>query len=623
MADIGEEENLVPENTAPTDEENYAAPPPPQLDLEPQIVTSIPQVPVAAPKPKPRKAPELPIFERRNWLIHLHYVRKEYDSCKSLIREQLAESGGMCEYAVYVQALILRQEGKIQESLEMFQTCTLLNPTSADNLKQAARSLFLLARHKAAIEVYNETAKISQKDWEISHNQGVCYMYLRDYAKAKECLTQALAFKRHEISYVMLGKIHLMEGDINAAIEIYKQAVEYSPENPDMLTTLGLLYMQIGQYQKAFENLGNAMTYDATHVKAIMAAGSMMQTHGDFDVALNKYRIAAVKTPESPTLWNNIGMSFFGKKKFVAAISCLKRANYLAPFDWKILFNLGLVHLTMQQYASAFHFLSAAINLKPKMAQLFMLLAVALTHLEDPDNARQAYEQALTLDQKDPGISLNFALYMYNNGQKKEAAKQFKDFEMKMKILKATNPNGGDPEIQDVASKLAAALQVGDSMLWKQSSQPSAPQSDQNANTMPSKPSDNVDETQVKKPIGSIPDSGPLPPPPNDPVGDITGGRGAPTPIIPPYNPYEEDRGASRLESEPTFHPPPKTDSLPPITGGAGLKAGALPPLGIPIASGRTEPPDLDKLPTPPKDGLPSYTEAMNESKKPEMEPAT
>ena len=60
---------------------------------------------------------------------------------------------------------------------------------------------------------------------------------------------------------------------------------------------------------------------------------------------------------------------------YFQAISCLKRANYLAPFDWKILYNLGLVHLTMQQYASAFHFLSAAINLRPKMAQLFSLLA--------------------------------------------------------------------------------------------------------------------------------------------------------------------------------------------------------------------------------------------------------
>ena len=48
-------------------------------------------------------APELPIFERRNWLIHLHYIRKEFETCKTLIKEQLEESNGMCEYAVYVQ----------------------------------------------------------------------------------------------------------------------------------------------------------------------------------------------------------------------------------------------------------------------------------------------------------------------------------------------------------------------------------------------------------------------------------------------------------------------------------------------------------------------------------------
>ena len=74
----------------------------------------------------------------------------------------------------------------------------------------------------------------------------------------------------------------------------------------------------MGQFPKAFENLGNALTFDATHTKAIMAAGSMMQGHSDFDVALTKYRIAAVNTPESPPLWNNIGMCFFGKKKYVA-----------------------------------------------------------------------------------------------------------------------------------------------------------------------------------------------------------------------------------------------------------------------------------------------------------------
>ena len=91
-----------------------------------------------------------------------------------------------------------------------------------------------------------------------------------------------------------------------------------NPEDPDLLTTLGLLHLQVGQVKRAFERLGSALTFDPTNAKAILAAGSMIQDHGDYDVALSKYRIAASSSPESPQLWNNIGMCFFGKKKFVA-----------------------------------------------------------------------------------------------------------------------------------------------------------------------------------------------------------------------------------------------------------------------------------------------------------------
>ncbi|XP_015282921.1 PREDICTED: Bardet-Biedl syndrome 4 protein-like, partial [Gekko japonicus] len=202
--------------------------------------------PVALDLPKVRsgKVPELPILEKRNWLIHLHYIHKDYDACKIAIKEQLQESHGMCEYAIYVQALIFRLEGKIQESLELFQTCAILSPQSADNLKQVARTLFLLGKHKAAIELYTDAARLNKKDWEIFHNLGICYMYLKHFNKAKDQLNTALELNRHDLTYVMLGKIHLMEGNTEKAIEVYKKAVEFSPENTDLLTTLGLLYLQ-------------------------------------------------------------------------------------------------------------------------------------------------------------------------------------------------------------------------------------------------------------------------------------------------------------------------------------------------------------------------------------------
>ena len=51
-----------------------------------------------------------------------------------------------------------------------------------------------------------------------------------------------------------------------------------------------------------------------------------MQQHGDFDVALSKYKVAACNTPESPQLWNNIGMCYYGKKKYVAVSGSVQHA---------------------------------------------------------------------------------------------------------------------------------------------------------------------------------------------------------------------------------------------------------------------------------------------------------
>uniref|UniRef100_A0A673CZE0 Bardet-Biedl syndrome 4 n=1 Tax=Sphaeramia orbicularis TaxID=375764 RepID=A0A673CZE0_9TELE len=55
-------------------------------------------------------------------------------SVQMIIKEQLQETTGMCEYAIYVQALILRLEGKIQQSLELFQSCAILNPGITDGV---------------------------------------------------------------------------------------------------------------------------------------------------------------------------------------------------------------------------------------------------------------------------------------------------------------------------------------------------------------------------------------------------------------------------------------------------------------------------------------------------------
>jgi tetratricopeptide (TPR) repeat protein len=149
-------------------------------------------------------------------------------------------------------------------------------------------------------------------------------------------------------------------------------------------------------------------------------------------------------------------------QRYIAAIACLKRAQYLGPLEWVTAHNLGLAHLATGQAASAFHHLSAAVNLKPDFGPRcsgargaatrggawlaserllhsrasgapgwrgrvfqpgrlaascppcsnpwcsFLLLGVALARLGDPSNAAAAYERGLALAPDEPLGHLNY-----------------------------------------------------------------------------------------------------------------------------------------------------------------------------------------------------------------------
>eukprot|EP00775_Hariotina_reticulata_P011878 gene11878-12022_t len=351
----------------------------------------------------------------------------EFDECSKVIDQTLEQSQGKSEYALYVKALIERHQGRIQESLKLFQQATFLNPQNIANLKQVARSLYLLSRYRAAIDVYDEALKLTDQDWELWFNKGLCAKHSGDLEQALQCFDKANAVQPQDTTYMQIGAVHIERGELEKAVNIYLEALQHSPENPDILTTLGVTFLRLGDNQRAFDHLGTSMMLDPKNSRTILAAGSIMQDHQDTDVALVKYRIAAATCPSSPQLWNNIGMCFFAKQKYIAAIACLKRALYLGPFEWLTCYNLGLVHLSTGQAASAFHNFSTAINLRPDFAHSYMYLGIALTRLEDCDNAAAAYKKAISMDPTEPLFRLNFAVLLANSGDLQRSRQQLEE----------------------------------------------------------------------------------------------------------------------------------------------------------------------------------------------------
>lgn len=253
-------------------------------------------------------------------------------------------------------------------------------------------------------------------------------MHLKHYDQAEDCFQQANSITKHESTFKQLAKLRVLQGDLKGAIEVFLEALDNTPDNPELMTSIALLQLRLGESAPAYEKLMTSLRLDPRDGRTILAAGSVLQDHNDPDQALLKYRAAAIATPNSAQLWNNVGMCFFSKGKHVAALACLKRALYLDPFEWIICFNAGQVYLHTGQYTSAFHHLSAAIALKPDFASGYGYLGVALARMGDIENSIAAYERSIALE-KDYIIILNYAISLANADRLGEASAQLEKFE--------------------------------------------------------------------------------------------------------------------------------------------------------------------------------------------------
>ncbi|KAF7286922.1 hypothetical protein GWI33_003189 [Rhynchophorus ferrugineus] len=381
---------------------------------------------------KPKDAIEVcePIpIEKLNWLIHLQHIRGETEFCKKLIASELNRSNGKNEYAFYKQGIILKEEGKIQDALETFQKCLKLNPKSVVIMKEIAKCLYDMRRYRLALNAYMEAESLLKtSDWKLCYFIAQCCFKLGHVEKAKEYAHKSVKMGKQEQAYALLIKILGSEHDLKSALAVSNAATECCPDSVNMLTESGLLFLKAGQAQYAFERLSQALALDPAYAKALLGIGCITMRHEEYEVALTKFKIAVLHEPESVALWNNIGICFYAKQKLVAAISCLKRALWISPLNWKIIFNLAIVYLATQQPASAFNFACASVNLRPDVAECFAILAYTLFYLKDVENALKAMTHACTLSPNNTAFTANAALMSKLLGQSETADRYMTTF---------------------------------------------------------------------------------------------------------------------------------------------------------------------------------------------------
>ena len=359
-----------------------------------------------------------------NFLVHQYFIRNEFDSCiEVLSKYSKFKSGFESSYSILIKALIYRNKGSLSDSLSLFKDCHSLYKYSTDTsyiLKEIGKTFYLLGKYSDSIDIYNNVLHKNKDDWDCYYHIGLIFMNVDKYKKAEEYIKEALKINKSKEILIALGKIYLKKKDINNAIQKFEEAYNIASNDINIMSTLGNLYLKIKEKSKAMKYYNKVLNIERKYSKSLMGLESIKQNEGNIDEAYDLLSIGNSSNPNSAFLWNNLGMYYLSRDKKIFASTCLKRALYLAPFEWIISFNLGLVYLKSEQYVSAFIHMNSAANLNKNNYMIYLYLAIICGELNNQGNAKNCFEKALAI-KEEPIVFINYIIFLLKKGMIKDA----------------------------------------------------------------------------------------------------------------------------------------------------------------------------------------------------------
>lgn len=136
--------------------------------------------------------------------------------------------------------------------------------------------------------------------------------------------------------------------------------------------------------------------------------GNTRYESGQFDQAIQAYLAALELDPNYQAVYANLGVVYYQQQKFDLAASQYEKALELDPQDGEVAYNLGVLYLQQalskndqpdpQLLDKAVTQLQQAQEISPNLAEPHFSLGVAYLALNQPQQAKTAFETFLALD---------------------------------------------------------------------------------------------------------------------------------------------------------------------------------------------------------------------------------
>jgi len=237
-------------------------------------------------------------------------------------------------FAWKVLAAVLKQNGRINESILISQKSVQLDPQDAEAHNNLGTLLQQQGKLKEAEASYGKAIELKPDFTHAHFNLGNMLKVLGRLKEAEASYGKAIELKPDFThAHFNLGNMLKVLGRLKEAEVSYRKAITFKPNYAEVYNNLGVLQLQQGRLKEAEASYSKAITFKPNYAEAHINLGKALNIQGKLKEAEASFRQAITLEPGLAVAHYNLGKVYKKISKKSKAIECFEKTLKLSSED--------------------------------------------------------------------------------------------------------------------------------------------------------------------------------------------------------------------------------------------------------------------------------------------------
>lgn len=273
-------------------------------------------------------------------------------------------------------------------------------PQSSSSMRWAGMAHHAAGHTEKAVASLHRAIALDPGWYEPRVQLGRILMDAGRLAEAEAPLRAAIEYERNAFTTFNLAHWSHKNGDLDTAIRAYREIIEEWPGAQPPRYNLALALDESGDPAASVEVFREFVARWPRWKWAWMNLGRVQRKLGRNADAEKTLRAWLERAPKDPTGWTNLGSILVAQKRFTEALEAYDKALRLDPDDLDAWLGKAAAHWT-RNVDGAIAAYREAVRCDPGRADAWMYLGRLLQRKSAYDEARRAFERALSVSPRD------------------------------------------------------------------------------------------------------------------------------------------------------------------------------------------------------------------------------